>query len=154
MKSATFYILIAFLLTACVENTFYSQTVSIENNSWAINNQPTFIVEITDTAKSYDFMLHVRNSDSYAYRNIFFFIETTFPNGKIAKDTVECLLADESGKWLGKGKGSAIHHTILFKQNVIFPTKGKYQFKFIHGMYDNPLPHVLDVGLRIDYHAK
>jgi recombination protein RecA len=47
----------------------------------------------------------VRHASHYPYANLYLFITIKFPNEKIAKDTLECVFADPSGKWKGSGMG-------------------------------------------------
>ena len=78
-----------------------------------------FEVNIADTITPHNFYINVRNADGYPYGNIFMFIKTTFPNGKMSNDTLECTLADEKGKWLGSGIGDLYDNQIPFKKNVL-----------------------------------
>ena len=67
----------------------------------------------------------------------------------MSNDTLECILADEKGKWLGNGLGDIYDNQILFKKNVRFPLAGKYTFEIQHGMRADIVPLIMDVGLRI-----
>jgi gliding motility-associated lipoprotein GldH len=77
-------------------------------------------------------------------------VKTTFPNGKFSTDTLECILADEKGKWLGKGLGDIYDNQIPFKRNVRFPQAGTYVFEIQQGMRSDNIPLIMDVGLRIE----
>jgi gliding motility-associated lipoprotein GldH len=66
------------------------------------------------------------------------------------RDTVELTLADASGKWLGSGMGDIWDNRVLFKQSFRFPEKGTYQFALEQAMRVDPLPQVMDVGIRIE----
>jgi gliding motility-associated lipoprotein GldH len=107
-------------------------------------------VEITDALLPTNFYVNVRNADGFPYSNLYLFIKTTFPNGKMARDTLNCILADEKGNWLGSGMGDIYDNQIPFKRNVHFPFKGKYVFEIQHGMPLENLPLIMDVGLRIE----
>jgi gliding motility-associated lipoprotein GldH len=72
------------------------------------------------------------------------------PGGKKITDTLECILADENGKWLGKGTGHIVDNRVPFKRNVIFPDTGKYTFEIEQAMRMEKLPEVYDIGLRIE----
>ena len=61
--------------------------------------------------------------------NLFLFIKISSPLGYSVKDTFECKLADEKGKWLGKGFGNVWNHQLLYKQNIRFPYPGTYSFE-------------------------
>jgi len=78
------------------------------------------------------------------------FIKTVFPNGKFSNDTLECVLADEKGKWLGTGLGDIYDNQIPFKRNVRFPMAGTYRFEIEQGMRTETVPLIMDVGLRIE----
>ncbi len=56
----------------------------------------------------------------------------------------------KNGKWLGEGLGDIWDNRVLFKKNVSFPQKGEYRFEFTQAMRLNPLPGVMDVGIRIE----
>lgn len=145
------------LLVACNTNTIYSKYESIDvDNGWSKNEKIKFEVNLEETEPAYNVFVHVRNSEGYPYRNLFLFLHTTYPSGKKVTDTLECLLANEKGEWLGNGAGDLWDNTILFKRNVSFPEKGKYLFEYEQAMrygdanFIDPLPLILDVGLSIE----
>lgn len=145
------------LLASCNTNTVYSKYESIDaDKGWAKNQQIRFDVDITDTLSRNNIYINVRNADSYPYRNLFLFLHTTYPDGNKKTDTLECLLSDEKGQWLGKGAGDLWDNTIPFKRNVKFPLAGKYTFSFEQAMRAgnqaaiDPLPLILDIGITIE----
>lgn len=138
------------LLTSCDDKRIFEENTDIPDNNWNINNKIKFDVPIKDPSTPANFYVNVRNADGYPYSNIFLFIKTTFPNGKYATDTLECVLADEQGKWLGKGLGDIYDNQILFKRNVRFPLAGTYSFEIQHGMRSDNIPLIMDVGMRIE----
>ena len=68
----------------------------------------------------------------------------------IQKDTIECFLADEFGKWLGTGAGALKEMPVLYRQQVIFPDSGIYQMKIGQGMRDSILVGINDIGIRVE----
>jgi gliding motility-associated lipoprotein GldH len=94
--------------------------------------------------------VNVRNSAGYNYSNLFLFIKTIFPKGEQTIDTLECTLADPSGKWLGEGLGDIWDNQILFKKNIRFPQSGQYKFEVEQAMRIDPLTSIMDIGLRIE----
>jgi gliding motility-associated lipoprotein GldH len=92
----------------------------------------------------------VRNAGGYQFSNLFIFFTTTIPSGKMERDTIEITLADETGKWLGDGLGDIWDNRQLFKSNFRFPEKGTYTFTLEQAMRVNPLPQIMDVGIRIE----
>ena len=109
-----------------------------------------FKVPITDTINSNNVFFTIRNGSSYPFRNIYLFVTTTSPDGKRITDTLQYNLADEKGKWYGKGFGDIHELNLPYKSNVFFPKKGNYQFKIQHGMRIENLKGVYDFGLRIE----
>jgi gliding motility-associated lipoprotein GldH len=106
-------------------------------------------VPLEDTVNIYKFYLNLRHTTSYRYANIYLFINTTFPDGTAARDTVECILADPSGKWVGKGISNILDNQVLLRRGLRFPQKGKYIFEFEQAMREPELEGVMDIGLRI-----
>jgi gliding motility-associated lipoprotein GldH len=135
---------------ACDDSRIYEENKKIDGNTWKSAEPIEFEVEITDTNRAVNAYVNLRNTIDYGYSNIYLFLTTTFPNGKEAKDTLNCLLADKNGKWMGKGAGDLLDNRIMLKRNVYFNQKGKYKFSFEHGMRQDPLPNVTDVGFRIE----
>lgn len=144
------FLCIAALLSSCDENRFYEKNLAIKNEVWNAHDKPFFEVEVEDTLQPFNFYINLRNNASYEYSNIYFFLNTYFPNGEQSRDTIECILADPRGYWLGKGT-EIIEHQILFKRRVSFPIKGTYKFEFEQAMRKEDLEDVLDIGLRIEY---
>ena len=137
------------LLASCNSNAIYDHTKSIDNNVWKQGEFIRFDIDIKDTVSSCDFYLNVRHSTDYEYSNVYFFITTTFPDGKYAKDTVELILADKSGKWIGNGLGKLRENKVLLQENIRFPVGGLYRFEFEQAMREAELKGITDVGLTI-----
>ncbi len=140
----------AILLCSCDDASLFEENRSIPDTGWDSSNVISFNVDIKDPSTPADFYINVRNADGYPYSNLYLFIKTKFPNGKRSVDTLECMLADENGKWIGKGMGDIYDNRIPFKKNVRFPLAGTYTFEIGHGMRITPLPLIMDVGLRIE----
>jgi len=157
MKSAInkFHLLLTALIfvslfTSCDSKRIFEKNQELPEAGWKKDNIVKFDVMITDPSISSNFYINVRNAEGYPYSNLYLFVKTKFPNGKISNDTLECVLADEKGKWLGKGLGDIYDNQIPFKRNVHFPLTGHYTFEIQHGMRLEPLPLLMDVGLRIE----
>ena len=156
MKQAI-YIVTALFLFACSRNTVFSEYKSIpEEKGWEKNNKIAIEADLQDTETKHDVYINIRNADAYMFRNLFLYLHTKYPDGTMKTDTLECLLADEKGNWLGSGAGDLWDNSILFKRNTKFPQKGKYTFTFEQAMrYGDataidPLPFILDIGITIE----
>lgn len=150
-KNSLFLILLSvLLLVGCDTNRVFEKNVELQNETWDYRDRLKFDVDIQHTDWQYNFLFNFRHRGSYPYRNFYFFFHMVSPSGETAKDTVHCMLADPSGKWLGTGSGNVIDNQILFKHKVLFQEQGTYHFEIEQGMRDEKLTGVLDAGLRIE----
>jgi gliding motility-associated lipoprotein GldH len=145
---------ISFGIQGCDDSTVFEKNQKINDYNWDQNNVLTFLVDIDDTTSYYNFYLNVRNAGNYRFSNLFIFINTRFPNGRIQRDTAECTLASPDGKWLGEGLGDIWNHRILFKEHMRFNQAGEYRFDLIQAMRVNPLPGIMDAGIRVEKEKK
>lgn len=143
-------LLFVLFFSSCDRNRIFEENKKIPGEGWSSSNVIKLDVDIANIDIPTNFYINVRNADGYPYNNLFLFIKTTFPNGKMSNDTLECVLADENGKWLGTGMGDIYDNQIPFKKNVRFPIAGKYIFEIQHGMRTDVIPLIMDVGLRIE----
>ena len=146
----TTFLLLFFVLSSCDKTRIFEENKVIPENVWNKDSIMKFEVPIADALTPTKFYINVRNADGFPYANLFLFIKTTFPNGKTANDTLNCILADDKGNWLGSGMGDIYDNQIPFKRNVRFPLAGKYIFEIQHGMPLDNVPLIMDVGLRIE----
>ncbi|MGZ4048680.1 MAG: gliding motility lipoprotein GldH [Bacteroidia bacterium] len=145
-----FLMLCVLFFSSCDSKRIFEQNQALPESGWASSNIVKFNVDIKDPATATNFYINVRNADGYPYNNLFLFIKTTFPDGKMSNDTLECILADEKGKWIGSGIGDLYDNQIPFKKNVRFPLAGTYSFEIQQGMRTDNIPLIMDVGLRIE----
>jgi len=138
-------------LLSCDTKRVYEKNTEIKNGLWNYLEKFKFDdIIINDTISTYNVYINLRNSVDYRYRNLYLFIDIKLPNNKITRDTVECTIADETGKWLGKGIGKIKDCQISFLRNIRFPFSGCYTFIFEQGMRDDMLEGITDIGLRIE----
>lgn len=147
-----FFVTCLFLLivSSCDSSRVFEENKKIEKANWSQDDPLVFLVNIKDTVNPHNVYLNVRNAGMYPFSNVFFFINTRFPGGQIDRDTVEITLASPDGKWLGDGLGDIYDNRILFHRNVRFPQPGEYRFEIFQAMRLNPLPGIMDAGIRIE----
>jgi len=136
-------------LSACSSSVLFDNNKSLPGNVCKSDQVIRFDVELKDTVSICKFYLNLRHTTDYRYANIFLFINTTFPDGKEARDTVECILADPAGKWLGKGISNIRDNQVLLRRGIRFLQQGTYIFEFEQAMREPELFGVMDLGLRI-----
>ena len=150
---AYFFSLLAtafFFLTACDEGKVYHKYVEIPGNKWNVKNIIHFDVPVTDTISSNNVYIMVRNNSNYAYSNLYLFVTTTSPLGYTVRDTLELILADQRGKWTGKGAADIYTSRHPFRMNVRFPFRGIYTFDIEQALWETNLKNISDIGLQID----
>jgi len=139
-----------FYFAGCDSKRLYEENKQIPKRVWNNKNLVHFTVDITDTISLHNVYINIRNAGDYAYSNLFMFLRTAYPGGKVSCDTVECILADIGGRWLGKGSGDVWDNQILFKSGVRFTKTGIYTFSYEQAMRVEDISMITDVGLRIE----
>ncbi len=138
-----------FAFSSCNFSSVYNENVIVKDAKWYKDEAIRFEVMIADSLSNYNFYLNLRNTTDYRYSNLYIFMMTRFPNGNMTRDTIECVLADTKGRWLGKGWSNLKENNILLKKHLQFPLNGKYVFFIQQAMRVDTLEGIHDVGLQI-----
>ena len=154
MRSLIVFVALASVLfTGCSEPPVFQADVPIAEGAWDRAFEPSFTFTITDTVNKHDVFIDVRHNGDYPFSDLFLFVDLKGPGGRTLRDTVECLLADPSGKWYGKGQGfifaDRYQAHVLYKLGNRFPTGGEYTVTLQQAMRTEKLPGVLDVGMSV-----
>lgn len=145
-------LLVVILFSACNNNVVYDENKEVNQREWKTTDKLYYEVDITDTIKSYKLAINIRNTIEYPYSNIYFYMNTILPNGKVTKcDTIECYLAYPDGTWKGKGNSKIRDNRFWIAKNVKFEQKGKYTFELRQATIDSTLKGICDVGLHLEY---
>ncbi len=152
IKSSFQILILLFTISfySCDKNVVFEKNVKLPENRWYQDKEVKLEAEIDDTISAHSIFINVRNAGGYQFSNLFVFLTTHTPSGKAERDTVELTLADASGKWLGDGLGDIWDNRLPFKRNFRFPEKGVYTFTLEQAMRVDPLPQIMDVGIRIE----
>lgn len=139
---------ISSLCFSCSNPSLYEQYQAIDNTLWEKDKVYYFTFHIDDVSVPYDLTLEIRNNNLYPYQNLWVFCNEEPPIGPLQKDTVECILADEYGKWYGHGI-SLYQSSIPIRTGYLFPHAGQYTFSFRQGMRNDKLRGIQEIGFRI-----
>ncbi len=139
---------IGFLLLSCNYDVLYDQYQIIENTVWNKEKTYYFTFMVEDIDVPYDITLEIRNNNQYPYQNLWLFCGEERPVGALRRDTVECLLADDYGKWYGQGI-SLFQLSIPLRKNYYFTHKGQYTFSFNQGMRNDNLKGIQELGFNV-----
>lgn len=136
------------LLISCRHEVLYDQYQIIEHTVWEKDKEYYFTFMVDEIDSPYDLTLEVRNNNLYPYQNLWLFCNEEPPVGSLRRDTIECMLADEFGKWYGQGI-SLFQLSIPLKKNHYFSHKGQYTFSFKQGMRTDQLKGIQELGFRV-----
>lgn len=136
---------------SCDNSKVYEEYIEVENSVWLKENTATFNFTATDTILRHNLYINVRNTGDYPYSNLYLFLSMKGPNGNVLRDTVNCILADNRGKWLGKGIGDLWDLQIPYIKDFKFAQKGEYSMSFEQAMrVEKGLKGITDIGLRVE----
>ena len=113
---------------------------------WEQNVKPSFVIDIADTTKEYDFILTLRTTTDYKYSNLWLYMNTTTPSKEHAREPFEIKITNPDGSWVGKKTGTIVEHSLYFKRRKM-PMKGAYVFLLEQGITDSKVDEVLDISL-------
>ncbi|HHJ11410.1 MAG TPA: gliding motility lipoprotein GldH [Bacteroidetes bacterium] len=140
---------LSIFINGCDPDRVFEENKEIPEYNWKMNDPVQFKVLVKDTVSSHAVYVNIRNFSDYPYSNIYLFIHVISPTGAELTDTVNFLLADKRGKWLGRGLGDLYFLQLPYKQHIRFPYSGVYTFVIKQGMRTD-LKGIRDVGLRVE----
>ena len=154
MRKCSSYIISAIivlcLFSSCGKNTVFCEYKPVHNKIWNKQDIRSFSFGIEDNSIAYDISLQLRNNDMYPYQNLWLLCEELqISSTYIKNDTIEFMLADSFGKWNGSGI-TLFQNNIPLRNKYHFPDTGKYIINIRHGMRDDNLKGIEDIGLLIE----
>ena len=141
------------LMACTVPAGVFEKDIALPDQQWTSNFRPTisFDIKDADTSYPYNIYLVLRHTDAYNYNNIW--IRGTFRReGDTAQRTerYDLMLATNEKGWLGSGMDDIYEHRVQIKQDIWFKHPGVYTFTLEQIMREDPLKHILNVGVRIE----
>jgi gliding motility-associated lipoprotein GldH len=137
-KHFLFLILYFPVLSSCIPSIdVFEKNVAIPKQQWQSSFEPEVTFNITDTVSSYNIYVVIRHTDAYNY---------TSPHNQRYNLT---LATNEKG-WLGSAMDDIYEQRVLIQPQTKFQKPGDYHFTFRQIMREDPLQHVLDIGLRVE----
>ncbi len=141
--------LLVFGLASCETIDIYEKTTAFKTHSWKSAEKPSFTFEINDTTSLYNIFLVLRHEDAYNYNNIWI---NMIVKGPADMDTIrrEFILGNNKQGWLGSGMDDFFEHRIPFNDKPAPLRSGKYTFTLQQDMREDPLEHIMNVGVRVE----
>lgn len=152
LLTLVFLIYSFFGLGSCATVDVFEKNVAIPQHAWSSQFKPEISFEIKDTTSLYNVYFVIRHTDAYRYKNIWVDLAIQRPDGGTRKESLELTLATDSKGWLGKGMDDIFEHRILITaaQRPESLKAGVYRFRLSNVMREDPLEHVMNVGIRVE----
>ena len=140
-------------IASCNTIDLYERVASIPNYAWQSNFKPRFTFDISDTTSTYQVYIILRHNEKYNYNNIWLNLYAQAPGDSTQKFMLELPLATNDKGWLGTAMDDLYEHRValtLDPQKFNFKKKGTYTFTLEQVMREDPLQHVMNVGIRLE----
>lgn len=137
------------LFASCLTVDLYEKTISLPDHEWKGTHKPEFEFIIKDTVSLYRVFFVMRHTEKYNYKNIWINLYSQQPGDTLRKAPFELQLATNEKGWLGSGLDDIYEH----RQQLTRPVRlkaGTYKLVLENIMREDPLQHVLNVGIRIE----
>lgn len=145
-----FLVLSSVILVSCDPALVYEKNKTVDAAGWKSTDPVLIDFEVTDSISPVTLYVNIRHNINYEKSNLYLFVETLYPNNFKTTDTLEFILAEPDGKWIGSGLGKIKSLQIPIAHGVRFPMKGAYQMRFEQAMRADELAGIEDIGLRIE----
>lgn len=144
-------------LVGCSGDTsVFDQTESMGEIGWLQKKKIEIPFEVKDTTISYALDVSIRQSNDYAYYNLYFVPQIIDSKGIVIKKALaEAILYDaKSGKAKGAGLGAMYSHSYVIFSSLHFPKAGKYTLRLEQFMRRDTLSGVVSVGAALHPNSK
>jgi len=148
--------LYAAALSSCTTSPYYQKQNAVPGGKWDYSFQPVYRINIPDSNHQYATYLVIRHDEAYPFANIWVRMKVKAPGDSTFSQGVriERQLADPEGKWQSNAMaaGGMWEHMIRIgpKDAPRFKKPGTYEIKLEQVMRANPLPSVMNVGIRVE----
>jgi gliding motility-associated lipoprotein GldH len=141
-------------LVACsIPSGVFEKDVNVPGQQWESGFRPQmeFTIKDEDTARPYNTYLVLRHTDAYNYNNIWISVTFRGPGDSTARTRrFDLPLATNDLGWNGTGMDDIYEHRLPLELGIGFKIPGTYSFTIEQIMREDPLKHILDVGIRVE----
>lgn len=149
LKISYFLLFTSYLLYACTTADLYEKTVSIPEQEWQTSFTPEFSFTIKDTTSLYQVFFVLRHTEKYNYNNLWINLYSQPPGDTVHKAPYELQLATNEKGWLASGMNDIYEHRLKLTRPVLLKA-GEYKLKLENIMREDPLKHILNIGIRVE----
>lgn len=143
--------LLSLCFFSCSKIGVFEKTIPLPAQAWFYNIQPSFTFNITDTTASYNVFIVLRHTDTYAYNNIWLAVGSQVPGDTLHTQNINMGLGNDTKGWEGTGMDDIYEvRKNITSGPVTFKKAGRYTFTLAQVMRENPLLHILNIGIRVE----
>ena len=142
-------VIVLCLFLSCNNNIVFCEFQSVPKKIWDKQSGFYFHFNLNDASIPYDITLQLRNNIYYPYQNLWILFEAHLSSEIAVKDTIEYIIANDFGKWTGNGI-TLFQNQFPLRSTYHFPDTGKYTVCISHGMLDDRLKGIENIGLLIE----
>ena len=144
-------LLISFLLSSCRQTAIFEKDAVIPGYKWQSNFKAAGAFMITDTVSEYNIYIVIRHTDAYSYNNIWLNAGLQAPGDSLQEQKTNLALGNDAEGWEGIGMNDIWETKKLITGTPKrFKKAGEYRFSISQIMRDDPLEHVMSIGLRLE----
>lgn len=137
-------------MTSCTQTDVFEKVAVLPGQIWDYKTKPSFSFTITDTSSPYNIFIVLRHTDAYQYNNIWLNLAFKAPGDSIQSQNIDISLGSDAKGWVGNGMDDIFELRRNIRGPVLFKKTGSYTFTISQVMRENPLKHILNVGLRVE----
>lgn len=138
-------------LFSCTNLDVYEKTFPLPDQKWSYQLNPNFTFSISDTTSAYNIFLVVRHTDAYKYNNLWLKADIKPPGDSTKTQNIDLTLANDQKGWMGKGMDDIFEYRKNITPGPVpFKKAGEYTITLSQIMRENPLDHLLNIGVRIE----
>jgi gliding motility-associated lipoprotein GldH len=138
-------------LLSCSEGEVYYRFYQLEKGNWYHDSTLLFTMDSLDInmGERYDLSIELSSNHHFPYRNLWLQIDHNLTDSLIRRDTLQCILADDHGRWLGSSVGGLYQLSVPFLGSLPLDAAPHYRLSITQVMKDDPLPGIEKVGLKV-----
>jgi gliding motility-associated lipoprotein GldH len=137
-----------FCVVSCNQINVFEKNINIPSLKWQSNFSATGVFDIVDTTVEYKVYLVLRHTDAYEYNNIWLNVGLQQAGDKMQKQKLNITLGNDANGWDGIGMND--NWEVRKQIDQLRLKKGTYNFEINQIMRNNPLPNIMNVGLRVE----
>jgi gliding motility-associated lipoprotein GldH len=144
-------VVVCLFASSCGTTDVFEKNLSIPGHEWSSSFRPEISFDVTDTTSYYNLYVVLRHTDAYRYNNIWMNVYVQMPGDTMRRQRLDLRLATDDKGWLGTGMDDIFEHRILITHEPQRLQKaGTYRFRLENIMREDPLQHVMNVGIRVE----